>query len=50
MVFAPSLLFSTMLSFRRAKAMCRCHRRVFLLRPDTVATYHRMRALGLSRP
>jgi hypothetical protein len=36
--------------FRRGNSMCRCHRRVFLLRPDAVATYHRMRALGLSRP
>jgi len=44
------VLFSTLLSVRRARSMCRCHRRVFLLRPDAVATYHRMRALGLSRP
>lgn len=34
---APEL-FSTLLLFRPPNSMCRCHRRVFHLRPDAVAT------------
>jgi hypothetical protein len=44
------LELSSTLLFLQGDSICRCHRRVFLLRPDAVVTYHRMCALGLSRP
>jgi len=48
MVFAPRAILDLTTS-PRGDFICRCHRRVFLLRPDAVAINHGMRALGLSR-